>query len=133
MKALIVSTTTVRLPTVPRITVPLPPSTWDLYYLKGSQRYKTTEYKRWIRATDHLWLSLEKPDSLPCCFYALTQGQVNEERDGDNLKALTDAAVRAGVIPDDSWKYLWDRFESYRRDDGEPRVTCWFEAIGERT
>ncbi len=87
-----------------RLTLPIPPSTNNLY--RGGPRYKTGEYKAWI-AEAHWALKIMPDDPLA---KALPKGRYRIEiaapfsrrRDLDNVKAVMDLLVSAGILPNDN-------------------------------
>lgn len=120
--------------TEPRVTLPLPPSANELFVCVRNRRVKTREYRDWIAAALPLCRRLRPPASLPCTFFFVLEGRVNIQRDGANCeKALTDLCVRAGVIPDDSLKYVLSGYWQAQLGPGEPAVNIWFEPFGQET
>jgi Holliday junction resolvase RusA-like endonuclease len=118
-----------------RVTIPAPPSSNHLF--RGATNHKTgksirvksNEYTAWIASVLGEVAALAPPASYPCRYRLLLTGKWNVLRDGENAqKAVLDVAVKAGVIPDDSLKYIWGGEWSYRGGVGEPMVTLWFEA-----
>ena len=93
-----------------RLVLPAPISTNALYRnVKGVGRVQTTDYQAWKRLASQT-LSAQHPlprFALPVelTFYV---GEVGVgQMDSDNtLKALTDALVKAKVIPDDKRKHV---------------------------
>lgn len=115
-----------------RVQLPLPPSTNNLYRNAGKRgRVPTREYEAWKAVADGIAATLMPPASYPCRFRWLLHGKINQGRDGDNtLKALLDAAVRVGVIPDDSLKYVRAWVGEYIPSSVKPYATIWFEPMG---
>ncbi len=114
---------------VSRVTVPIPPSANNLFCnLKRGGRVPTKEYTAWKKGADPLVARLRPPPSYPCKFFYLLSGKVFMQRDGGNCeKALLDACVRTGVIPDDSLKYVRGGIWHFEKGEGEPVATIWFE------
>lgn len=58
----------------------------------------------------------------------LVGDDVNQARDVANCeKAITDAMVRAGVLVDDSVKYVAGNHQQYRKGTGPQRMVVWLE------
>lgn len=118
-------------PKLDRVTLPLPPSTNNLFVnARGRGRVKSKEYAAWAaRVVPMLW-ELKPPERLPCTFFWLLTGQVSVLRDGDNtLKPLLDACVKAGVIKDDSLQYVRGWCGHAEVGPGDPCVHVWFEGV----
>ena len=111
------------------VTVPIPPSTNNLYVnLKRGGRVPSKEYTAWQKAVMELVARLRPPVSYPCKFFCLLSGKVFQQRDGDNCqKPLLDMCKKAGVIADDSLKYVRGGVWHYEPEAGEPTATIWFE------
>lgn len=89
------------------VTLPLPPSTNNLFATVRGRRVKSREYKAWLATALALLVELRRPRTLPASIRASVFGKVNAARDLDNLlKPIGDALVAAGVIPGDSVKYV---------------------------
>lgn len=118
-----------------RVTLSLPPSTNGLFTsVKGKNgktiRVKSKAYTAWHAvAVPKLW-SLNPPKTYPCTFFWLVVGKIDTRRDGDNLlKPLVDAVVNAGVIPDDSVRYVRGWCGHVLMTDDEPSVQVWLEEM----
>lgn len=88
-----------------RFTIPVPPSTNNLFATVGSRRVATTKYLRWQREADMLIMSQRaKQERInPPVQITVTLPQSRQRRDLDNyLKGVQDALVRCHIIPDDS-------------------------------
>ena len=122
----------VQLPrTLDRVTLPPPTSCNDLHGVRpDGVRYTTRQYRDWQNRVVPLLRTLKKPP-LPARLCVALLGRWNPNRDGgaNLLKALEDAAVKAGVIPDDSLRYLRSWGMEYAEDAGEARVVLWFEGV----
>ena len=106
--------------------VPPPPSTNHLFATAGKRRVKTREYREWLSTAVPKLALLKKP-SLPCELHLYLIGKWNERRDGSNtVKAVEDALVAAGVIPDDSLEYVRREVWSYDAADCDPEVRVRF-------
>lgn len=115
-----------------RVTVPLPPSANALFIVKGKYRVKSPEYRAWLGAAVPALAFLNSPAGYPCRYRILLAGRVNVQRDGANVeKALIDACVTAGVITDDSLKYVRRGEWEWAPGAHEPAVTVWFEKLNE--
>lgn len=112
-----------------RVTLPIPPSQNNLYLnVKRKGRVPTREYTAWKKLAYPLVERLRPPASYPCKFFFLIGGKVNMRSDGGNReKALLDATVNTGVIPDDSLKYVRGGIWHYEESGEEPYATIWFE------
>lgn len=108
------------------VELPPPPSTNNLFFTKGKRRFKTDEYKAWLASAVPILSRLKRPD-LPCEIYLYLIGNWNERRDGSNtVKAVEDALVAAGVIPDDSLKYVRREVWVYEEADCDPVIRVRF-------
>ena len=89
------------------VTLPMPPSTNNLFATARGRRVKTREYRAWLAACAPALLELRKPDSLPAWICVVALGAVNARRDLDNLlKPVGDALVANGVLPGDSLAHV---------------------------
>lgn len=120
----------------PRVTIPAPPSSNHLFRNATNRktgkpiRVKSNEYNDWIASVLGELATLAPPASYPCRYRLLLTGKWNVLRDGENAqKGVLDAAIKAGVIPDDSLKYIWGGSWDYEGGLGEARITLWFEVI----
>lgn len=106
------------------VTLPLPPSTNNLFATVGSRRVKSREYKAWLANAEAALIELRKPAGLPAGVRVSVFGSVNRQRDLDNmLKPVLDALVSAGVLPGDSLKYVTEVRIGYGGEwDDEPAV-----------
>lgn len=118
----------IQLPPPPRDTyeveVPLPPTDNNLFPTgPHGKRFKSREYRAWIEATERTFARLFVCEVFPVEIGITLRGKVNRQRDvGNNGKAIIDAVVAAGVIPDDSLKYVSRVDLCFEPDDGEPRT-----------
>lgn len=105
------------------VEVPLPPSVNNLFRTTGYKRFKTREYREWIEATGRTFARLIVARVYPVEVWVKVTGRVNPQRDIDNFaKPLLDAVVAAGVVPDDTIKYV-DRVDVwYEPGPGDPRA-----------
>lgn len=87
------------------VPVPVPPSTNNLFLSMGRKRVKTPEYRSWLEVAILSFRQLSKPERFPVEVVIQIHGgkRFNTRRDVGNCeKAISDALVEAGVIPDDS-------------------------------
>jgi Holliday junction resolvase RusA-like endonuclease len=88
-----------------RFTIPVPPSTNNLFATIAGKRRSTTDYLRWQREADMLVMTQkvkQEKVAIPVQI-TVTIPQSRHRRDLDNyLKAACDCMVRTGIIPDDS-------------------------------
>jgi Holliday junction resolvase RusA-like endonuclease len=88
-----------------RFTIPVPPSTNNLFATVAGKRRSTSEYMRWQREADMLIIS-QRPKQkriAPPVQITITVPQSRQRRDLDNfIKAAQDSLVRCQIIPDDS-------------------------------
>jgi hypothetical protein len=112
---------------VERVTLPAPPSANSLFVVRDGKRVKTREYKAWLARVAPLLALLRSPPSYPCRYHLHLTGKWNIQRDGANAeKAAIDATVVAGVIPDDSLKYVRGGEWTYEPGQGDPLATVSF-------
>ena len=86
-------------------TVPVPPSTNNLFLSMGRKRVKTPEYRSWLQVAILSFRQLSKPERFTVEVVIQIHGgkRFNTRRDVGNCeKSISDALVEAGVIPDDS-------------------------------
>jgi hypothetical protein len=113
-----------------RVTLPACPSANNLFATFNGRRIKSREYKAWLDRATPLLAILAPPASYPCRYRMHLAGKWNVLRDGQNVeKATIDASVAAGVITDDSLKYVHGGEWTYEKGDSEPTVTVWFEPL----
>jgi len=90
--------------TVLAFSLPVPPSTNNLYVNARGKRVKSKQYADWI--TDAGWAAKTAVAGKERCKapYLITyEVPTDKRRDLDNyLKAANDLLVRVGIIPDDS-------------------------------
>jgi len=110
--------------TLVSIDLPIPPSVNGLYKnVQGKGRVKTNSYKRWQRQVYPLLAQMKRPEVYPVSILIVVSGKVNMQRDISNFeKAITDALVNTGVIPDDSLKFVDDHRQRYVGGDGEAKA-----------
>lgn len=105
-------------------TVPVPPSTNNLFRTVGVKRFRTKEYVAWSALAEPILATIRPPKEYPVMVVMRVTGKLNVQRDIDNLiKPVSDALVAAGVITDDDCRRVTDWDVKYRRSDGEPAVT----------
>jgi len=114
--------------TLPRVRLDTPPPTTNnLFTQCGKQRVKSAEYRAWLRYAVPVLRTLARP-ALPCRYSYLLVGKWLRRCDGANReKGLVDAAVQAGVIPDDSLEYVRGGVWDWLPTEAEPAVLLWFE------
>lgn len=102
--------------TEPNATVPVPPSVNNLFLTVGRKRVKTPEYREWLEQSVPALARLRKPERFPVRITVTLFGNVNQARDVANVeKAIGDALVLAGIIPDDSIRAgVWETIQRYR-------------------
>lgn len=86
-----------------RLSLPYPPSAWDLYTGWGKTRRLSDEYRKWREDCGHFIRGRnEHPINVPfSCFIALKRP--NKRQDLDNRsKAILDALQHYGVIKNDN-------------------------------
>lgn len=92
--------------------VPMPPSLSRLFtnlHRKGKPtiRTKTPEYRKWVETVVPMLRPYARPLSYPVTVEYVVRDKMHGGSDIGNLtKALTDALVKAGVLHNDSVKYL---------------------------
>ena len=102
-------------------TLPLPPSTNNLFATVRGKRVKSREYRAWLSAVAPLLVELRPPKALPAAVRVGVFGKVNAARDLDNmLKPIGDALVAGGVLPGDSLKYVTEWRVCYGGEWGAP-------------
>lgn len=112
-------------PIASRVEVPVPPSTNNLFATGTSRRrFVSPEYKAWRAEVYPLLQAMRRPAAFPVEVWLTLCGKgVSQRRDIGNIeKALGDALVACGVLPDDSLKYVWGCHQVYRPDSGAQRV-----------
>lgn len=103
------------------VAVTLPPSVNNLFATCGNRRVKTAGYKAWLDEVVPIFRRLMKPQVWPVRLTVTLSGRVNLNRDCDNcLKPIGDAIVAAGVLPDDSLRYVGSWLVWYRPGSDEP-------------
>lgn len=85
-----------------RLVLPIPPSTNNLY--RGGPRYKTSEYRGWTSAAvGDLIVQGRIGFMLPKGRYRIDiAAPFSRRRDLDNVKAVMDLLVSAGILPNDN-------------------------------
>jgi crossover junction endodeoxyribonuclease RusA len=94
-----------------RVAVPVPPSVNSLYLnVRGRGRVPTPAYRAWRAAAEPVIAAkLPPPPSFPvevCGVILPGKGWRVTADVGNREKALTDALVAAGVLPDDRQRYV---------------------------
>lgn len=116
---------------LPYVIVPVPPSANNLFPGK-SHRYKSKEYKEWLKVALPIIEKLKPPDKYPCEIMIRCGTELNCRSDIANReKAITDACVTAKVIVGDSVKYITDVVLRYRPDDAIDGVRVEFRKPSE--
>ena len=104
------------------IDLPPPPSTNHLYAHHGSHRYKSPQYKRWLKDVGYFLNLSPSLDGKP--YKVKILANVDRKRDIDNLvKPILDAMVRSQVVPDDRWCDYVEVERSLAPDKNMVRVT----------
>lgn len=89
-----------------RFTIPVPPSTNNLFFTVAGKRRSTADYLRWQREADMMIMSQRAKQErvVPPVQVTITVPQSGRRKsDLDNrIKAGLDALVRCQIIPDDS-------------------------------
>jgi Holliday junction resolvase RusA-like endonuclease len=106
------------------VTLPLPPSTNNLFKNAGKRRILTTEYEDWrtgaavaMRLTRLVRVPSPLAVTLTLC------GKVNRGSDLANReKAAVDFLVSKGIIAGDSLMHVHELHMLYRPDEGEARI-----------
>lgn len=87
--------------------VPIPPSTNHLFATVRGKRIKSKKYKAWIEEALYALHGWRWKGAYPVAIELTIREKVNALRDADNfLKPTLDALVAAGVIQNDSLKYV---------------------------
>jgi len=93
-------------------------------YEAARQKKESTELVMWSA----------KQQRLPQMNYidlTITWYEKNKKRDKDNIQAgvkfILDGLVSAGVIPNDTWRYVGDILHRVRVDRTEPRIEVEIE------
>lgn len=90
--------------------IEIPPSVNNLFINRGRKRVKSPKYRAWIeRNAMSLGLQLSKPTAFPVRLVITILGGkgFRRNRDVSNcIKAIEDAVVWSGVIPNDSIKFI---------------------------
>ena len=92
------------------VTVPVPPSTNNLFVTVGRRRVKSREYREWMVDAVPEMMKLGPPMSFPAQVSITLLGGpgLNLYRDLDNIaKPVLDALVAASVLPGDSLRHVW--------------------------
>lgn len=111
------------------VDVPPPPSTNHLFLTtRHGKRVKTPAYRAWLDAAIPVLSKLRKPE-LPCTIYLHLIGKWNVQRDGSNtVKAIEDALVKSGAIPEDNLTVVKGVHWTYDDADCEPKVIVRFSS-----
>ncbi|WP_420431420.1 RusA family crossover junction endodeoxyribonuclease [Candidatus Poriferisocius sp.] len=84
-----------------------PPTTNNLYRSgKRGLRYMSTEYRKWKAGmVPYIQESVETslPDKTPFCLEIALYGIDRRSDISNRVKAMEDAMVESGVVPDDRW------------------------------
>ena len=93
-----------------RMIVPAPPTANNLFPTgKGNRRFMSKEYKAWLEIAVPLFRAMTKPPSFPveiCIVIVPGNGWRVSSDIANREKGITDALVKAGVLPDDNQKYV---------------------------
>lgn len=113
------------------VVVPLPPSVWRMYSRnRGGGQRLSDEARAWFDAAVPIMRRLRRPKALPVKLHFVIQEWMRASRDGDNLvKLLRDAAVRAGVVPDDKVGCIRGGSDDYQPFAGGVGVRVWLEEV----
>lgn len=87
------------------VDIPVPPSTNKLFVTRKGRRFKSPEYRAWLRAAVPMLRQLASPDWSPfgVRLTLFDDGALSPHRDIDNIiKPVLDCLVKAGVIRNDS-------------------------------
>lgn len=97
----------------------VPPSVNNLFFSTVKGRSKSKEYRRWTAKAIKRLRGWKWEGQYPISITFTVREKVNVRRDADNmLKPLADSLVKAGVIVDDSVKYVTDFRIVYRPGAG---------------
>lgn len=92
------------------IALPLPPSTNNLHLnVRGRGRVPTARYRAWKASVAPLLANLPPATQFPLAVYLTVHGGKGWRRNYDlsnRLKAVEDALVTAGLIPDDCSEFV---------------------------
>lgn len=89
-----------------RLELAVPPSTNKLYANAGRSRKKTAAYSAWIRGElKALVAQRAKPVPIPVTISILLPDTMRGDA-SNRIKATEDLLVRAGIIPNDSKKFV---------------------------
>ena len=116
-----------------RVVVLLPPTTNNLFRnLPGRGRCRTARYNAWIEKSQPILATLKPPKEFPCevCLLIVPGKDWRQSSDVANReKAITDALVKAGVLPDDSCRFVCGVRIGLAGKTTMPRsfVQVWFE------
>lgn len=112
---------------VQAVTIPAPPSANNLFATAGRRRVKSQQYRQWLYLVVPALGTLAAPE-LPTRYLLTLSGKWNMQSDGENaLKAVLDAVVLAGVLPDDSLKHVVGGRWVYVGGEGQRLVTVGWE------
>ncbi len=116
-------------PSAQSVIVAVPPSYNNCYPTsRTGRRFLGEEGKRWYGENLPLLAALPKPERYPVRVTYVIRQWVNRARDGSGIeKLLVDGLVKAGVLADDSLKYLTEELWLYRPEDGGVGVHIWWE------
>ena len=114
--------------------VPIPPSTNQLYRnVSRKGRVKTTKYKAWLK--EALWVIkagipvLEPPVQVGVTIYGGKGFSVQSDI-SNRVKALEDALVETGRIPDDNVQFVTECRQRYF--SGNERARCVLTVVDSR-
>lgn len=112
------------------VTIPLPPSTNNLFVnVRGKGRVSSKAYLAWQEVAIPILAGMPKPPTLPVVVViSITSGTGGYFDIANFEKAITDSMVKAGCIPDDSFKYVvgvYVRLHDISADGSEAVV--WFD------
>lgn len=90
------------------LTLPLPPSTNNLYANRAGGRYPTAAYKKWQQTAAAIIIG--SPRVITPCAITIEITRGKGWRRGCDVanreKAVIDALVKHNVIPDDGWEHV---------------------------
>ncbi len=111
------------------VALPLPPSVNNLFATVGNKRVKTKQYKAWLSDALTALVELKKPAPGKYRIWVVVGGDVDQQRDLDNmLKPIGDVLVAAGIIPGDTVRHVVGWVVDYRAGADDPLVSVRVES-----